>query len=359
MIKKWLLTSVSLIITLVLAAQVNMTLQVPPSGVLLKSQLWNILLVSGGNGNQLVTVNLSLQDAQTSQVLMSASSRLITLNRGTTQLKSESLSPIQYTYYSAIFNNDRDPNGMLPAGSYIACYTLKGDHATTLAENCINLNIEALSPPLLHLPDNETVLQTPYPHFSWLPPTPPGLFSDLNYDFGIVEVLPGQSSSEAVQNNVPVFNAGRVRDMFYNYPASNKQLDTGRLYAWRIVARNAGTAVGFSEIWTFRISNPPALPTSALNSYVLLRKTGELSGLYDVNREALAIKYYSYDSDHETLIKFLDESNGVVKEIPKKVVYGTNYFVCKLDNSFKIGKVYTIELSDNNNVKYRASIRIK
>lgn len=341
-------------------AQINMTIQTPPAGVLLKNQLWNILLVSASNENELVTINLTLQDIETNQILLAATSRTITLKKGATQFQARDFAPIQYTYYSSIFNSDRDPNGMLPAGNYLACYTVIGGHNITLSENCISVSVKPLSPPLLNSPGNESVLQTNYPQFTWLPPTPKNMFSDLNYDFILAEVLPGQTSNEAIQNNVPVYTSGRLKDIFLNYPASYKQLDTAKLYAWQIIARNGNSFIAPSDVWTFKIkTEKPTSPTSNTGNYVLLQRSGELRGTYTIESNNLSIKYYSFDKDHETEVRFLTADRKTIKTIKQRIVYGDNYLNYKLNKSFRKAQIYFIEIRDKQNTQYTASFRIK
>lgn len=342
-------------------AQVNMTLQIPPAGVLLKNQLWNMLLVSGNNASEEITVNLSLQDIQTNQVVLTGTSRPIIISKGATQLLENTLSPIQYNYYSSIFNNDRDPNGLLPAGNYMACYTINTtNHIAVLTENCIPVSVQPLSPPLLNAPVNESLLQSNYPQFTWLPPTPMGLFNDLNYDFVLVEVLPGQSSTEAIQNNVPVNTVGHSRDLFYNYPASRNQLDTSRLYAWRILARNGNNIIAPSDIWTFKIKavrteNP--VPTSS--SYILIKKGGEFSGVYNISGNSVSAKYYSFDKEHEAEVKFLSSDGKVIQNIRQNIIYGDNFLNFPVNKGFQKEQLYFIEIKDMYNNKYTASFRIQ
>jgi hypothetical protein len=84
-----------------------------------------------------------------------------------------------------------------------------------------------------------------------------GLFNDLSYDLIVVEVLPGQGKADAIQQNIPVYNAGFVKDLYSNYPPSYRALDTAHLYAWRIVALNNGLPAAMSDIWTFKVVTPP------------------------------------------------------------------------------------------------------
>ena len=211
-------------------AQVSMTLQVPPAGVLVKNQLWNIVLVNASNTDVLIRVNLVLLDVQTNQPVITATSAPVSLGKGAKQLQARDLSPVQYSYSIPAARVDMDPNGLLPAGRFQACYTVvnaqKGD--LTLVENCITVNVDPLSPPLLNTPANEDKLLTAYPQFTWLPPTPIGLFNDLGYAMVLVEVFPGQGKADAIQQNVPLNASVYTKNMFWNYPASTRSLDTGK-----------------------------------------------------------------------------------------------------------------------------------
>ena len=124
--KKWLLFGLLLPALLQAThAQVSMTLQVPPTGVLLKNQLWNLVLVNVENRNLLVKLNLVLLDVQTNQPVITASSAPFSLSKGARQLQARDISPVQYAYSIPASRVDMDPNGMLPAGRYQACYTVE------------------------------------------------------------------------------------------------------------------------------------------------------------------------------------------------------------------------------------------
>ncbi|MES1249175.1 MAG: hypothetical protein ABUL46_00750, partial [Chitinophaga rupis] len=105
-------------------AQISMTLQVPPMGVLVKNQLWNMLLVNSGSRSALLRINLVLLDEKTNQPVLTASTVPFLLNKGAKQMQAKDLSPIQYSYNGPATNADRDPNGLLPAGTYQACYSV-------------------------------------------------------------------------------------------------------------------------------------------------------------------------------------------------------------------------------------------
>src|SRR5882757_4839590 len=121
--KKWMAGGL-LLAAFSLHAQVSMTLQVPPVGVLVKNQLWNMMVVNAGSYNMLIRVNLVLLDEKTNQPVLTAISAPVLLPKGAKQLQARDLGPVQYAYSDPAFHADGDPNGMLPAGGFQACYTV-------------------------------------------------------------------------------------------------------------------------------------------------------------------------------------------------------------------------------------------
>jgi hypothetical protein len=331
-------------------AQVSMTLQVPPTGVLVKNQLWNMLLVNSGNRSVLLRVSLVLLDEKTNQPVLTASTIPFLLSKGAKQFQAKDLSPIQYAYNGPATNADRDPNGLLPAGSYQACYTVLNIEKGTapLAENCIQLNVDPLSPPLLNTPADEGSLYTAYPQFTWLPPTPPGLFSDLSYDLILVEVLAGQGKADAIQQNIPVYSAGFIKNLYMNYPSSYRALDTARLYAWRIVALNNGRPTAMSDIWTFRVTVPPLSGRKREDgSYLFLKRgldasvasvSGSLKMVYNNEAADTVVKY--------TITSLSDPGNVVVQQGTLALRGGNNLLSLTLDKAaaYNKGGIYLFKL---------------
>jgi hypothetical protein len=314
--KNRLLLLLMLVTGNLLQAQVSMTLQVPPSGVVQKNQLWNMVLVNNGNQPIVLGVDLTLLSTVDNRPVMTASSRQWQMAKGVLQLKPADLAPIQYNYLSSIFNVDLNPNGLLPIGNFIACYSVytKTDkQKVPLVEDCVPVEVQPLSPPLLNLPANEAVVETAYPQFNWLPPAPLQLFNNLSYDFILVQVNKGQSITEAIQQNIPVYNAHHLDKSFLNYPASNKSLDTGRIYAWSIVARNNGQFVAQSETWTFRVK---ALPSYAshreISTYIKLKRG--LDASLAVCSGDIGIEYVNAtnDSTVQFSIKSLDDGRNTL-----------------------------------------------
>ncbi|WP_431212120.1 hypothetical protein ACQ86N_41240 [Puia sp. P3] len=352
MYKKRLLLCLLVLLSMFSRAQINMTLQVPPVGVLVKNQLWNMLLVNTGNRSLTVGVTMVLLDLKTNQPVLTGTTLPFVLDRGARQIQAKDLGPIEYTYNGPAIPGDRDANGMLPIGNYQACYTVyTGIKDRPVVENCIQLSVDPLSPPLLNTPVDEGSTYSAWPQFTWLPPTPPGIFSDLSYAMVLVEVLPGQGKADAVEQNIPVYSGGFIRNLYLNYPPSYRSLDTGRLYAWRIVAMNAGQPAAMSDIWTFRVTTPPK-PTLRTDhsAYVELRR-----GLDPAVASAGSSLKFTYENvPADSVVQFTISSiqepgNPVVQKGRLTLDRGRNLLEVPLAARYSTGKIYLFQFVNSRN----------
>jgi hypothetical protein len=336
-------------------AQATITLQVPPFGVLLKSQLWNMLLVNTGSRSLSVRIDMVMLDQKTNQPVMTGTTMPFVLDRGPKQIREKDLQPIQYTYSGAAALADRDPNGMLPIGNYEVCYTLIALSETNvpLAQSCIQLAVDPLSPPLLNTPADESKIYTASPQFTWLPPTPVAMFGDLSYDLVLVEVLPGQGNADAIQQNIPVYTGGLIHSLYLNYASSFTDLDTGRLYAWRIVAMSNGQPAAMSDIWTFRVVTPPlpALPRKTNDPYLELKR--DIDPTIAAGSATLRVTYDNAAADtvvHYTITSLNDAGNPVVQQGPLTLERGRNLLEVKLtQGGYARQKVYLFQLVNSRN----------
>jgi hypothetical protein len=341
-------------------AQVSMTLQVPAAGVLLKKQLWNMALIYTGDNPVYVRISLTLSQSSGDVPVLSAGTSPFLLSKGAKQIQAGDLGTIQYRYLSSNIA-DHDPDGFLPVGNYQACYTVflnDEQNTTPLAEDCIPVEIEPLSPPVLNMPGDEDTLLTVFPQFSWLPPSPVNLFSNLSYRFNLVQIQPGQTAAEAVQQNLPLYTNQNISDNFINYPASMPALDTGKQYAWQVVAQNNMQLAAQSEVWTFRVQGGSPTQKTTATSFILLKAPGEMGGVYTAADNMVGVKYYSYEKEHYTDILFLGADKQPVKTEHVRIQYGDNYLSFNLGNSFKKGQLYYVQLTTIENTKYTAAFRI-
>ena len=344
--------------------QFSVSLQGPPAGLIQQSGLWNMALINSGSSTLEVTISLNLVDNSTNQPVLTATTRPVLLTRGVRQLKPMDISPVSYSYLSPAFARLGTGNGLLPVGNYRACYTFYTYYGerhleTVLAEECIPVEVQPLSPPQLSLPGDTTTVETPYPQFTWLPPVPVNLFSDLNYDLLVTEVQEGQSPQSAIQENLPVYSGLNLKQAYHPYAASYKRLDTGKVYAWRVIAKNGQAFAAQSEVWTFRIVKLPVAPLIPANgTYLELKGVGSGAGTGILPNNILGLQYYSYDKAHEAVIRLVDERGATLQTLRRTVQYGNNLIVIVLGGFFKPRATYFAELPDLQQNLYRTSFRI-
>jgi hypothetical protein len=228
--------------------------QVPQAGLVQKTQLWNLSVSYMLADNPLVVMDLVVKDRVSNQPVLTGRSAAFRLSYGVQMVTEASAGPVTYTYSSPTAEGG---SGLLAAGLYEACYQiLTPDQKTTLGDACTAIDVEAMSPPQLSLPEDSAVLLTQYPQFSWLPPVPVSLFPALRYDLLVTEVLVGQTAQEALQRNTPLFSTSALTANMLVYPSGYPMPDTGRYYAWQVTARNGDTYGAKSEVWVFRVANP-------------------------------------------------------------------------------------------------------
>lgn len=343
MLKKFIL-SVAILIPFGLRAQLNISIQIPVSGIIQKEQLWNLSLINNGSAPQEITLKLNLQDAETGETVLSANSASILIGKGVKVLRSNDVQPVNYNFGNNSFNGK-----YLPVGSYKACYQVfagEGEHPMLLALECTPLLIEPLSPPVLTSPGDQTELQDPYPQFTWMPPSPYDMFSNLNYEIRVAEIHEGQSSSDALEYNTPVYIRDNLQQNHVSYPASYEKLDTGKVYAWQVIAHNGTSYAAKTEIWTFTLAGSKAPKLKLLNNTYISLLPGE-QGTYLIHKDELHVKYYSYQRAHNASLRFIDAKGNIIKNISKKVIPGENRFDLDIRKSFSPGQVYKLLLKEN------------
>lgn len=346
------LVLLALILGVKVRAQVNMTAQVPPEGVLMKAQLWNIALVSVSEAPVTVKVMMRLIDINANQPVLTGVSRELTLSKGGKQLQVGDLSPIQYEYLSDVA--DRSPNGLLPVGNYQACYSIyvqgsyKGD---LISEDCISFAVAPVGPPLLNTPADQSILESFNPQFTWLPPSPASLFTNLNYELLLTEVRSGQAPVEAIQQNLPVYHLQSTKNLFVNYPSSALSLDTGKLYAWTIIARSGNVFAAQTDVWTFRLKPTLIKKETAENTHIQLRR--ELDGAVAAVTGNVHFNYTNTTNDATVTYELiaLEKANSVIATGELNLVPGENMIAFPIRRKYNLqdGRSYLLRVKNSRN----------
>lgn len=348
MIKKLLFSYLALCMAVCSKGQITIVPQVPPAGVIVKSQLWTMMVVSTADYAS-VSISLILKDATRGNTVLSGTSKTINIITGNDQYDFAALSPITYDYQSPDMGSD--PDGFLITGSYIACYAVKESIHGQVTETCIPVIVEPTSPPLLNTPYDNEELVSYIPNFSWIPPMPVEIFSNLNYDFKLVEVQSGQSTVDAIQQNIPVYLTNQT-DPFLYYPSSAMGLDTGKLYAWQVIANNNSTYAASSEIWSFRIVDNHDEDTLLVANELYLRLKNYSDGTVPQCKTQLRVAYTnaSVDSAISYVVKDVRESDQPVISSGELVLRpGLNLLPVPGTNNLENGRIYLFQLFNSRN----------
>jgi len=293
--KNVLLAFFGVITGLCSAAQVTINPQLPPIGLTLKSQLWNLSLINGSGIGFTIQLQLVVTDVSTNQIVFNATTKPFYLPPNAKQVSPSDLMPITYTGINPAYPTDGNPNGFLPIGVFNFCYSVVGmdSHAArTVDEVCDQSQVEPLSPPVLVSPSDSEYVDNSRPMFMWIPPMPINLFSNLSYDYYLTEVEPTQSAADAVQQNIAVLYQPNIRTTNFQYPLSAPALDSNKLYAWQVVAKNNSAPVGTSEAWAFRLSKDTTkVTTKSPSSSFYTKLSRENSGAFTVCNGVLHFAY--------------------------------------------------------------------
>lgn len=356
--KRFLLFALFVWPVMLVHGQFNIVL-LPAGNIYLKSQLWNLSVSNTSTSAADARIYLEMKDIQTHQTVLSALSVTFNVSPGVRVLQVQSMEPIVYTYGPGTIV-DRSSNGMLPVGRYRVCYQLilgYGEHQTAAADDCEEIEVEPLSPPLLTMPENDSVLIMATPDFTWTPPAPITLFNDLNYDLLISPVYNGQSITDAIQKNLPVQQAQGLRQPFFSYPLQGSQLEEGKVYVWQVIARDRQQYAAKSDVWSFRMPDKQNVPVN--NNLVYLLMDGQSNGIGVIEPGILHIKYVSSTASHETPIVLRDENGVVLQSVQREIRQGDNYLHIQLNRRFQSKHSYSVVIEEKGNKTNSLAFTIK
>ncbi|MBV7530982.1 hypothetical protein [Chitinophaga sp. sic0106] len=345
-----------------LQGQVVISAQVPPTGILQQSQLWNILLTNAGKKPAYIKVVMRLTDANTGQGVMTAISRFLEVPTGGSVLHLADFQPIATEYLRP--TADQRENALLLPGKYIVCYSVvvtDYKSGVPVSEDCLRFVVEPVSPPILHLPADKDTLQTTLPAFTWIPPAPLNIYSDLNYQITVAAVMPGQAPAAAIQQNIPVYHGSFIRQPFMNYPAGAPPLDTGITYAWMVDALNGNQFSSQTEVHTFRVSKPIPVPANDLSAFVGLSLNGDAKPLLAESTLKCAYTNESGETSVDYEIVALQQGNQLVTRGRLTMQPGPNLITIPLKRivGLSAGSLYAFRFKNSRNENWELKFIFK
>lgn len=315
-------------------AQVVLNLQLPPMGLTIKPQLWNLSLINTSPQDMQVRIEMVMTDVHNNQRVLTGTSRVILLSKGIKQLQLNDVMPVTYNSGSPGYAVDPSPQGFLPVGLFNICYTvikLESDAADRLGEECETIEIEPISPPQLVMPLDEEQVDITRPFFAWIPPSPFNTLNSLLYDWILVEVQATQSPADAIQQNVPVLSRQNISFTNFQYPLASPELDSSKLYAWRITAKNNLSPIANSEVWSFRVRKyAPDTVAGTTNPGFFAKLGREEDAAFLICTGVLRFEYINELNSTAVNLKLYDISSPNRKQISldsmeKQVRIGQNF----------------------------------
>jgi hypothetical protein len=351
-----------LVLALFSYAQVTIQAPYPAAGLVQLNQLWNLTLVNGTTTPIDGRVEMVLKDRESGIELLTATSSMFTIPKGSVSLNINKLSPVQYNWLAM------DPSGalnsLLPSGNYIVCYSftrILAEKQDQLAEECASFDVERLSPPMLIFPGDSALLDAYPGQFTWTPPAPAGMTRHLHYEIIITEIKEGQKADEAIQSNVSFYNEGHVVNNFMTYPAALPAFEKEKWYAWQIVARDDKNYAGKSEVWVFTVKKKNPLDMIIKGTpYIRMKTDMQETGI--APNGFLKLSYFNRSNDSTATIFISDLSSGNEKKprsVTIRIIPGENQIMINIKKliSFSEQSTYKAEiissLGERNSILFR------
>jgi hypothetical protein len=339
MIKKMGMVLAMFSVTQGIAAQVTLQASVPAAGMIQKAQLWNLLVVNSSTRSFDCRLEMVLRDRASGQEVMTATTGQFMLTAGAKQLNANLLAPVQYNYLNGFTGGQLQ--GLLPVGTYTACYSLWAVNIkeNALAEECVPFDAEPLNPPMLSFPADSARLDAAPMQFNWLPPMPAGMFTNLQYEMVLTEISEGQKAAEAVQDNLPLYSEGSLLNNALGYTAAAPKLETGKWYAWQVTARDNSNYAGKSEVWVFTVVNDTVAEIINMAPYIkLAEKPGEVT---TVQQGMLKMEYYNYLTDSVVQVWVYDSKDRAEYKRAGRLIHvsvkpGQNYLGYDLGSKLRL-----------------------
>lgn len=342
-------------------AQVSIQPMLPLGGIIQKNNLWNIAVINTSPATLDCRIELTLRDRASGLEVLTATTGQFSVASGARQLNASFLMPIQYSYISSSVNSRNDE--FIPIGDYTACYRLTAGK-NIIAEECISFDAEPLSPPMLISPADSSALETAPSQFTWIPPAPMNLFSRLQYEVMITEILPGQKPEEAIQQNLPFYTEPNIPVNNLTYRGMATDFEKEKWYAWQVVAKDDNNYAGKSEVWVFKIKEHTSGRNENTSSFSKLKV--ENNELAVAQEGILKIMHRNELTDAEGKIAITDLSDNKISVhqpvlFKTKLLSGDNYLVYNLKNLIKIDvrKVYKYEITNSRGEKYSIRFIVK
>lgn len=315
--------------------------------------LWNVVIINQGMTDVSGKFQLNIED-ENHRIILSGISNFISFPKGTKVLNYNTVAPINYSYNSS----SNDFNSWMKVGKYNLCYSVlcpivDGNALNPVAENCLEMNIEPLSPPELNVPEDKSTLYETRPNFLWTPPAPVNLFSQLRYEIKLVEVNKYQSAENALLNNNPIYFENGLTNNSKLLPSSYKELVVNKDYAWQVTAYDNSYSIKTTP-YTFKVIEDSVMAIIERSPYLNMRENNAEIGIMHQGYIKAVINNSSKDTS-ATLFVYEDGLFiNQITEVHVSIKQGLNYIKQEIKTSKKLdeNKVYDLVWVNSKNQKW-------
>lgn len=333
-------------ISQLLEAQLLLVPEVPQSGIIMRQQLFSAMINNLTGQPVKAILVISVVDRNLSQPLLEASSGMLLIPAGAKRVMYNDLAPLSFQLATPGYGMEAKLNQPLPVGEYLVCYRLVevGGKNEVLANECVKVLSEPLSPPQLIQPEDGSAVMDARPVLVWTPPAPVTMFSSLMYNIVVSPLYAQQSPQEAMQRNQPVLVTQASSNSIL-YPSGYTNLKPGQKYVWQVGATDAGRFGAKSEVFSFTIVPDSVKAIIAAAAYVKIQ--GQSSEVSYLQQGILKVDYinYSGDSTVRVLIEDLSEPSASRISFDLRVTAGQNMIQKDINRLGRFNPEHTYRLS--------------
>ncbi len=315
---------------------------------------WNIDVMKSDQTNLSIQLKVTLQSSQ-GKLLVEAFANTITLTNAVTNLNIQTVTVNKIQYYDNEVQRSNQITGSFPAGNYQYCiYALNTITGEVKTQQCNNITIRNLTPPVLIYPFNSTTIQEKNPMLTWLSPGANTAGLSINYTLTLVELYPKQNAIDGLLRNRPLLYQNKITTTSLQYPFNAPPLAYGKNYAWQVEAYDASQqSLGVTEIWSFTLA-PDSVKVVEVNndqSYIDITQSAANAAYYA--KGVLKIKYNTRQYPTRLTYQVLDANEQVMNNNESVLMALTkeNWYDVDMESALhlKHGQRYRFELFDGKN----------
>lgn len=336
------------------------------------TDVWNIDVQFTGTAN----LNAYLVATVTAggRPVCTLKSGTILLTPGAQSFTSATINTAQLNYQSQAIADIESITGTYPSGNYKICYNAycvtancDGQGSNALFNEypeCFDLTVEPPTPLLLAFPEDKSEIEWPRPTFNWIPPMPLSQVQGFGYNYTLVERTKNQTCTDAIIRNRPLYKQSAIDIPTLPYPAEINDLDTGKVYCWKVDGVVEGIPVAQSEVWEFRLKREEK---EKFQNIAVVPQRNSGNEFYNINvGDTLVVSFMEeiINSDNGLLIEIVDLGRNEIvldelKIFPVENSSSKHYQLNSLDcGADKMGHFYKFNISSESGQNWSFSIQV-